>query len=578
MKNLFIIGAFAFLLGQSNAQSVYKIASLNEDDTMEVHEVLLPDPPMAAPSDVSPDPFLSYGQPAYFIKNQRGLALADLDGDGLEDMIFGINDTLYARKGNGDFLFKKKFNKPVLMPVAVADMDNDGFPDIILNYGHSSSQGGGVTLLDREGNEFPGWPVAVGKQMSSALAVSDLDGDGIFEIVSAERTYPTGLLHIFKIDGSSYSSDWPAELATVPAATPSIGDINNDGVKDIVMMSYSEMNAFNLDGTQLDGFPVSEAGVSYSYQSPILVDLDGDDTLEIVGANHGDHSRYFVMKSNGSFMDGWPYNLPGWTYAPPTVADVDDNGSYEIFMGYPSMSFNGEELPAMYGFESDGTLLEGFPIMKEGGNESVVSIADVNNDGVMDLVFGSNMTDADGYGFIHAYAADGSGQVDGFPLRPIGFTYMNGSVLGDVDGDGQLDLTALSYSSFSPSGVDSIYINTYNLGVPYHPDKILRSGYKGNNTRDGLIDKAQMGVSDVFTNQIQIYPNPSNGILNIRLEKEPKDFGLTVLDMTGRKVYFDNGIKNQKLLNYDLSSLPKGVYLIYITADRQSNAVKWIKK
>src|SRR5690606_11299575 len=88
------------------------------------------------------------------------------------------------------------------------------------------------------------------------------------------------------------------------------------------------------------------------------------------------------------------------------------------------------------------------------------------------------------------------------------------------------------------SGVDSAFVTSYHLNVPFDETKILSNGYKGGNTRDGLIKNVEViAVQDQTENGISIYPNPSTGILNIHSQKIIKDFYISVLDLNGKKVF-----------------------------------------
>ncbi len=61
------------------------------------------------------------------------------------------------------------------------------------------------------------------------------------------------------------------------AFTPSIGDIDNNGTQDIIIsLSSGSLYALNTDGSFLNGFPLVETNRSFSYQSPIIFDFDGD--------------------------------------------------------------------------------------------------------------------------------------------------------------------------------------------------------------------------------------------------------------------------------------------------------------
>lgn len=579
MKKIFTFITNLTLIGFVSAQASFMMAKVNENGEFSVEEIQAPEV-LLYPNEISPDPFMTFEAPAFqYSKNTRGLTLADLDNDGVDELLIGIDQKFYAIKGDGSILFEVDVEGPILYPPAVADMDGDGDLEIVFNFGFSTLTNG-TYVLDHQGNALDGWPRTHSTLISNAPALADLDDDGIMEIITAERISGTSAhIHVFKLDGTELNANWPYDIGSVSCFTPSVGDINNDGIKEVIVAGYNTgIFAIQPDGTILSGFPVYDPSVAYSYQSPVLVDLDGDDELEIVGANHGDASAYYVMNNDGTYADGWPYAIGNWTYAPPTVVDLDGDEVYEIFVGNPNFS-EGNSLPTIYGMSPDGSDLANFPINKIGGNEGVITVADINNDGVMEIIFGSNITDSEGYGYLHAYSVDGSGEIDGFPLRPRGFTYLNGAVVGDIDNDGMMDISLNSYTLNFGASTDSLFISSYNLNVPYDESKILWNGYKGNNTRDGLlVEEIIMGTEDMTQNPISVYPNPSSGILNIQLKEEVSDFKINIFDLNGRNVFTQKDTVSKSLRTYNLSHLPPGTYVVQLMVDNQRKNLKWIKK
>jgi hypothetical protein len=339
------------------------------------------------------------------------------------------------------------------------------------------------------------------------------------------------------------------------------------------------MYIFDNQGQVFPGFPVFDPNVRYSYQSPILADLDNDDDLEIIGSNHGDAPGFYVMEHDGTYKAGWPIATSEWTYSPPTVLDIDEDGNFEIFMSDRNTSGTpGTPLPTVYGLTAEGNNLPNFPIEKYGGTEGVLSIADVNNDGVLEVVFPSVLTDAAGDGYIHAFSLDGSGEVSGFPLRPRGFTFLNGAVLGDVDNDGMLDLTANSYTLTFGAGVDSTFVNVYNLNVPYIPDNIKRNGYKGDNTRDGFVEAEKIiGIAEneAFTT-LNIAPNPSSGILSFTIPSAIQNAKVKIYSIDGKLVFSEEGTL-ETTTSYNLKHLNNGLYFINISDGKNTTTAKWIK-
>ncbi len=581
MKNsylLSIIGLFVFAIAPAQHQG--QKASLNEDGTISVENIELPVNYGKQPENF--DLLWRLGRPANpTFKNTRGTTLADIDNDGIDEILYGINNKLYALKGDGTILFEKTVSGTILLPPSVADLDNDGTLEIAVNTG-GIPNAGRVYLLDPTGTDLPGWPLNFNDHwMINAPALADLDGDGTLDIVFGERvTSNQGFVHAVKMDGTPVNANWPVEVAATPAFTPSIADVDNDGNNDVVIAASSAgMYIFDNQGQIFPGFLVVDPDVKYSYQSPILADLDDDGDLEIIGSNHGDAHGFYVMEHDGSYRPGWPIATSEWTYSPPTVLDVDGDEVFEIFMSDRNTSGTpGVPLPVIYGLDPDGNNLPNFPIEKYGGTEGVLSIADVNNDGVLEIIFPSVITEADN-GFIHAYSLDGSGEVAGFPLRPRGFTFLNGAVLGDVDNDGLLDLTANSYTQTFGTGVDSTFVNVYNLNVPYNPDSIRRNGYKGDNTRDGFVEIEQTAsiAANGLHNTMNIAPNPSSGLLSFTLSHPLSKATVTVYGIDGKVVFSREGTLATKN-SYNLSHLNNGLYFIAVMEGDTKYTGKWVKK
>ncbi|MCB0452055.1 MAG: VCBS repeat-containing protein [Aequorivita sp.] len=578
LLSLFFLGTTLIVAAQEQG----KKAILNDDGTITIETVIMPKNESSTKGTQVFDRIWRFGRPAHpNFKNNRGVTLADLDNDGVDEILYGIVNTLYALEGDGSILWQKNVTGIITYPASVADMDGDGNLEIALNTRGTPSVGR-VYLMDANGNDLPGWPLNFNDHsMFCSPAIGDVDDDGIMDIVTGEQSVSgTGYVHALKIDGTTINSNWPVDLGHIPSLTPSIADVDHDGSTDVVAAGYDTgMFIFNNQGQLFPNLPFDPPNVVYSYQSPILADLDGDEDLEIIGSNHGDSPRFFVMEHEGDYRSGWPRFPSSWTYSPPTVVDVDGDGVNEIFMSDRNVSTNGTPLPTIYGFDPDGNNLPNFPIDNFGGCEGVLSVADVNNDGVLEIIFSTNIIDTNEFGYIHAYSVDGSGEVDGFPLRPRGYTFMNGAVLGDVDDDGLLDLTANSYTLFSASGVDSTFVSVYNLNVPYDPASIKRNGYKGENTRDGYIEpEVVTGVSEFNTAPaIQIFPNPSEGMLVFKLPETILNANLKVYSVDGKVVFSEEG-NLQTTNSYNLKHLNNGLYFVSIADGKKTYTAKWVKK
>lgn len=518
-------------------------------------------------------------------KNFRNVTLADINQDGRPEILVGIDDQLYAFD-NGQLLWQKALEGVVIYPPSVADVDDDGDLEVVQNTAGQVT--GRVYLLQDDGTDYPGWPLNFDDHLLlTAPVLSDLDGDDQMEIIVLERISPGGNVHILRLDGSSFNANWPVALPATPAVTPSVGDVDGDGELEVVVNSTEARYIFALDGQFEPGFPLTtHPRQRYSFQSPILVDLDDNDDLEIVGATHGDNvaplPEFYVMEHNGNNFSGWPVFVPeqSWTFNTPTVVKIQDD--YRIFMSRP---IGTEAKDMLYGWDAQANLLPGFPIVKAGGLEGIITIGDIDGDDAMELVFGSNLIDENGFGRIHAYEMDGSGEVEGFPIEVYGWTFMNGAALDDIDGNGTMDLVALSYTQTFGQGLDTTFINAYDLGVPYAPERVLWSTYKGSNRRDGLVDAATFTsvpslIPELF--QAKLFPNPAAGQTTLDIElSQAATMRIDLLSFSGqllRSMGRGQYSQGRHLLPLSLTGLTAGSYLIKLTIDGRSMLLLVVKK
>jgi hypothetical protein len=511
-------------------------------------------------------------------KNFRNVTLEDLDGDGIPEILFGINMTLYAYSGDS-LLWQKGLQGLAIYPPSTGDLDGDGDIEIVQVTG-GAGEPGRVYALNHSGEDLTGWPLDFDDHwILAAPVLSDVDGDGEREIIVNERDVPAGNVHILRLDGSSFSSNWPVRLDRTPAVTPSVADVNGDGLKEIVAFSTESRYIFDLQGQVLPSFPqTTHPQQRYSFQSPILVDMTGDGTLEIVGATHTTPNPgeglplFFAMEHTGEYLDGWPMAVPqrSWTYSTPTV--VSNPAGLHIIMSKPIGEQPNEML---FAWDQSGDLYPGFPIVKPGGLEGVISVADVDGDDVMELIFGSNVVDSSGFGFIHAYELNGGGELAGFPWRTRGWTYMNGPAIGDINGDGWMDIVALSYTQTFSSVPDSTFLNVFELTVPYDPTRVKWGTYKGSNTREGVVrTDVSTGTSHTATqDDIVLYPMPAGDRLYVEGIRCDTPGAFVLQDLAGRTIDAARVLSGDKC-SIELRDVPPGLYWLM----GETGGRRWVKK
>lgn len=164
---------------------------------------------------------------------------ADLDGDGLKDLVYSTDDTLFVRRNEGAgfsatprTLMRTGYNSAV----AVADFNTDGRIDLLL--ATNSYPTTRITLFPqgsdggyRQRNFMPGSP---GYYLTSVRA-ADLDDDGRQDILTFYASSYAGTLSVRLADAPG--GFLPAVDQQIGGAADYVlGDINNDGRTDVVLL------------------------------------------------------------------------------------------------------------------------------------------------------------------------------------------------------------------------------------------------------------------------------------------------------------------------------------------------------
>ena len=439
-----------------------------------------PLPPAAISREIGQMPGWPITVPTHAqLKPMRGAVLADLNNDGNLEIIVGTTDKrIFAWDYTGALLpgFPITLNYWVQYPPTVGDIDGDGWLEIVAGT-RGPTTGGRLYVIDHLGQVRPNWPLNINnRNISCSPTIYDLDGDGQMEIIVGENINP-GKIHIFRPDATEWTTGWPFVLDHVPAVTPAVADIDRDGQPEIVVCSYNSLYALHRDGTLLAGFPLQLPGAKFSYQSPALVDLDLDGYREIVVGAHSDAPGCYVYRYDGTAYPGWPHLVENWSYCPPAVTDLEGDGVLEIVFGQAAGSV--PPTNCFWVWDANGIVKPGFPYVSDhgGGSEGAITVADVNGDGRMEIFTDHNMTDGTN-GWLYGVDAQGA-NLPGFPLRPRGFTYMNGAAIGDVDNDGHYELAVMSYSDTTAD------VNLYTLPDTYRRTSREWPTYHGNAARQG---------------------------------------------------------------------------------------------
>jgi hypothetical protein len=262
----------------------------------------------------------------------------------------------------------------------VIDVDGDGVAEIF-----AASKNG--NLYAWHGNGTPlgataAWKTGLGTWTRCSPSFANLDGDPEPEIVYGS---PTGTLYIWNSNGTNYPK-FPMTLGTSCMSSPAIGDVNHDGIQDVVWMTDDD-SLYALDtarGKRLPGWPVYVSQLTSAVTpSPALADFEFDGSLEVVVANNDANQSQCAVRvynAQGQLRPGWPQFVDGHTSeSSPIVADFSGDGIPDIVFG--------NEGGLIYGWDRNGNRLTGFPLTVGDFVRSTPTADDVDRDGDIDLVF-----------------------------------------------------------------------------------------------------------------------------------------------------------------------------------------------
>jgi MYXO-CTERM domain-containing protein len=188
-------------------------------------------------------------------------------------------------------------------PLAVADFDDDGWPDLIAVAGGKATR---VAITPDGLVEAAGWPISasspgaalgdldgdgstevvldrvvnargvdrlnfkVDGAIAGPIVLADLDGDGLRSAIVTERTDEGSRVHVFGLGDALAGKDkvafdrpgWPRPLPDLPSAGGAlVADLDGDGKPDVVTGQRAfSVYAWNRTGAPLSGFPRSSAG------------------------------------------------------------------------------------------------------------------------------------------------------------------------------------------------------------------------------------------------------------------------------------------------------------------------------
>jgi hypothetical protein len=386
------------------------------------------------------------------------VAAGDVDADGRPDLVLGrrggdllfgaVYDEVYVNTGGRQFAFGEELrDNETTWSVALGDLNSDTFPDVVTANRTSSGSvftNGRARTLSPNNELFPfASPLPGAEDLGTAVAVADLNGDGALDVVQSVSLAGSRIYFNRGAVGfnrtallTADSGDSTQEIA--------VGDLNRDGLDDAVLLNVDDRSQVYLaTGDGEFGLPASLPGGLSSSVAGALADLNGDGNLDLAAAVAARGVAIYAGTPEGALQT--PTTLagtgPDFTMRDVLAGDLNGDSRPDLVLlsatGQP-----GQPRPNLVflangsgGFAAPAAIAESAALIQQG------ALGDLDGDGDLDLLVvarpAGNMVVGS-----RVYYNDGSGAFAARrDLLPAGFDYQAASgAVGDLNGDGLQDV------------------------------------------------------------------------------------------------------------------------------------------
>ncbi|KAF0131212.1 MAG: FG-GAP repeat-containing protein [Bacteroidetes bacterium] len=492
------------------------------------------------------------------------------------------------------------------------------------------------------------------RHRGATMLMHDFDNNGLPDLVLADVDYPglTLLLNggtveeAFVIQQDTlFPSAFPVRLSSMPVAA--FIDVNNDGNDDLLVSPFdpnplvtenqqSIWLYLNEGSNQMPDFQLAtkkflqqETIDLGSGAYPVFEDVDGDGLKDIVSGNYGRylrswysantlHSEYEsklvyyrqVVTNNVSsfqlitnnFANLSTLQMKGFV---PTFADFNNDGIKDMLVG----SENGKLIYLTQGSQGEWMMESDFFSGIDVGNWSAPQLFDLNEDGVTDLIIGSqngkiayyrgisnenqinfdfvteylggiNVTDFnlsyDGYS-VPCLFYDKQGDLRLVSGSEQGKLFLFDQIRGNLNGNFREVADWQTLLNETVTDIDVGMRSSAAIGELLNDGKLqmLAGNFSGGfQLFNGDADVAP-AIMENYVVDFVLDPNPANNQVLLHLKGNQSEIAtLQIINMQGKRL---KSIEFKDQISLDVSQLKSGVYLFMLTVAEKRGIKKFVK-
>jgi len=356
----------------------------------------------------------------------------------------------------------------------------------------------------------------------SDFRIDDINNDGFVDIVTIgdhscpnSAPYQHGIMVWFGDGQGSFQNYMNGDFGYGGLA---VGDVNNDGMKDIGFGMHHNYSSTDFgdqilevalgDGTAMNWTPWDDGlatnGESWGMSGTDFGDVDNDGYLDLAGISFGAGAglHVYINQHNGAWVQSFGF-LNGNSDNLVEFGDFNKDGYLDFIAGH--------QYGTAYFGNGAGDFVKndnGLPTLGSSAARIGISSGDFNNDGAKDLAF------VNGSGGLNAYFFDENAQswVDFSGTLPATGSF-NFTEIADMNSDGFEDITSIAGQNIKiwlGDGIGNWNLNAeFSLGVSATPKGFRVGGDLDHNGRPDMVLLAETGSWPSYQNHFYCYKENS---------------------------------------------------------------------